>query len=77
MGCVMPIRPFLDGQPFDPEIIAVMSAALESACKALSLKTVDDPSTQRVAKKIIELTQRGVRDATMLSAAALRELGSD
>jgi hypothetical protein len=73
----MPIRPFLAGQPFDPEIITTMSVALESVCKALGLNIVDDPATRLVAQKIIELTQRGVRDAEMLSAAALREFKAD
>jgi hypothetical protein len=73
----MPIRPFLAGQPFDPELIATMSAALESTCKALGLNVVDDPATRLVAQKIIELTQRGVRDAEMLSAATLREFKAD
>ena len=76
-ACVMPIRPFLASEPFDPEIIAMMSAALESVCKALGLNIVDDPATQLVAQKIIELTQRGMRDATVLSATTLRELKSD
>jgi hypothetical protein len=70
----MPIRPFLAGEPFDPEIIAKMSAALESACEALGLKLVDDPATRLVAEKIIELVQRGVRDAGTLSAMTLKEL---
>ena len=73
----MPIRPFLAGQPFDPETIATMSAALESVCKALGLSIVDDPATRLVAQKIIELTQRGVRDAAMLSAATLKEFQTD
>ena len=45
-ACVMPIRPFLASEPFDPEIIAMMSAALESVCKALGLNIVDDPATR-------------------------------
>lgn len=73
----MPIRPFLAGQPFDPEIIATMSAALENVCKALDLHIVDDPATRHVAQKIIELAQRGIRDTTMLSEAALREFKTE
>jgi hypothetical protein len=69
-----PIRPFLADEPFDPEIIAKMSAALESACEALGLKLVDDPATRLVAEKIIELVQRGVRDAGTLSTMTLKEL---
>ena len=70
----MPIRPFLAGESFDPEIIAKMSAALESVCDALGLKLVDDPATRLVAEKIIALVQRGIRDAGTLSATTLKEL---
>jgi hypothetical protein len=73
----MLIRPFLANKAFDPEVIGEMSAALESVCKALSLNVVDDPATRLVARKIIELAQRGVRDAPTLSAAALKELNAD
>jgi hypothetical protein len=70
----MPIRPFLSGRPFDPEKISEMSAALEVACKALSLRMIDDAATQLVAEKIIELAQRGVNGAELLCAMALEEL---
>ena len=60
-----------------PEIIAKMSLALESVCEALGLRLVDDPATRLVAEKIIELAQRGVRDAAALSATTLKELKSD
>ena len=73
----MPIRPFLAGQPFDPEVIAGMSAALETVCKALGLNIVDDPATRHVAQKIVELAQRGIRDSALLSAAVLSEYKSD
>lgn len=73
----MPIRPFLADQPFEPELIAKMSAALEHACEALGLSLVDDPATRLVAQKIIELAQRGMRDAKLLSATALQELRSE
>jgi hypothetical protein len=73
----MPIRPFLAGKPFDPEIIATMSLALESVCEELGLKLVDDPATRLVAGKIIEIAQRGVRDAATLSAITLKELKGD
>jgi hypothetical protein len=53
------------------------SAALESMCKALGLNIVDDPATRLVAQKIIELVQRGMRDAPILSAAVLSEFKGD
>jgi HflK protein len=38
-----------------------MSLALESVCKTLGLKVIDDPATRHVAEKIVELSQHGVR----------------
>jgi len=39
----------------------------------LSLKVVDDAATRLVAQKIIELTQRGVRDVAALRTMTLKE----
>jgi hypothetical protein len=70
----MPIRPFLAGQPFDPETIDAMSSALRSVCEELGLiSVVDDPATRTVAKNIIECAQRGIRDADTLRAIVLDE----
>jgi hypothetical protein len=69
----MTIHPYLSGQPFDPETIAKMSEALQGVCDTLRLKVVDDAATRLVARKIIELTQRGVRDAATLRAMTLKE----
>ena len=51
----MPIRPFLAGQAFEPELIQQMSAAFMEACEALRLEPIDDPATRLVARTIIEL----------------------
>jgi len=69
----MPIRRFLDGQAFEPETITRMSTALEGVCEVLSLKMVDDPATRLVAQKIVELTQRGVKD---VANAARHDFGA-
>ena len=69
----MPITPYLAGQAFEPEAIRQMSLALESVCDTLNLRLTDDPNTRLVASKIIELAQRGVRDAPNLSAMTLKE----
>ncbi len=70
----MPITPFLAGQVFDPETISEMSTALQRVCDTLRLRLVDDAITRLVAEKIIELAERGVREADKLSAMALSEL---
>jgi DNA polymerase III delta prime subunit len=69
----MPIRSYLAVEPFDPEAIREMSLALENVCETLGLKLTDDPMTRLVAEKIIELAQRGLRDAPTLSAMTLKE----
>ena len=70
---IMPIRPFLANQPFEPELIGQMSLALETVCGKLNLTLSDDPARRLVASKIIELAQRGVRDAPTLSEMTLKE----
>ena len=64
----VPIRPFLSGRAFDPEIINNMSEALKGVCETLDLKLT---ATRLVAQKIIELAQRGVRDAATLQTMVL------
>ena len=69
----MPITPYLAGRAFEPELIREMSLALQSVCDALKLRLTDDPNTRLVASKIIELAQRGVREAATLSTMTLKE----
>ena len=71
----MPITPFLVGQAFEPETIEIMSAAVVATCDALHLKICDDPATRIVAGKVIEVAQRGIRDANMLCKLTLKEFG--
>jgi hypothetical protein len=49
-----------------------MSLALERVCETLDLRVQDDPTARLVAKKVIELAQRGLR-GNALSSAALKE----
>ena len=50
-----------------------MSLALQSVCDTLKLRLTDDRNARLVASKIIELAQRGVRDAPTLSEMTLKE----
>jgi hypothetical protein len=50
-----------------------MSAAFVRACEALRLELVDDPATRLVARTIIELAERGLKDAETLLEMTLRE----
>lgn len=69
----MPVPRIGAGQAFYSEMIREMSLALETVCQKLELRLTDEPSTRLVASKIIELAQRGVRDAANLSTMTLKE----
>jgi hypothetical protein len=74
----MPITPFLRGQAFDPETVEVMGKAFVSTCEVLGLNDrTDDALIKLVAKKIIELAQRGFKNPLALHLAAMTEFESD
>ena len=59
---------------FEPEEIAVLTAALENALGRLGLVNRADPATLTVAKLIIELAMEGERDPARLCDGALKRL---
>jgi hypothetical protein len=70
----VPITPYLRGQAFDPATIEAMEKAFVTTCEALGLGDRTSLMNEIVARKIIELAQRGLRDPTALYFAAMREL---
>ena len=62
----------LQGQAFDPEAVECLTAAYEAALKLLRISNTDDPITETIAQRIIEIAQTGVRDPAKLCAAALK-----
>lgn len=71
-----PITPFLRGQAFDPETVEAIGKALVTTRDALGLSDRDGAVT-KVAKKIIELAERGIKKPTALQLAAIKEFRSD
>jgi hypothetical protein len=71
----MPIRPFLEGQVFEQELIEAMSNALADACRELGLKDKEDAAVRLLPRRIIEQAQQGIHDPALLKAAALQGLG--
>jgi hypothetical protein len=71
----MPIYRLLQNTPLGPEEIKVLTDAYERTLHKLSLVDRNDPIAEIIAKKIIELGQRGVREAKQLSDLAIKELG--
>jgi hypothetical protein len=60
---------------FEPEEITRMTAAYEHALRALRLADRQDPITELVAKKIIEVARLGESDPVRIQIRALEELG--
>ena len=65
----MPIRPFLNGQTFDPETARLVGIAFETARAAIRRRA--DLSDEMIARTIIELAKAGERDVDVLCEAAL------
>ena len=61
-------------QPFEPEVLKIMSAAYTEVCRALGLTERDQAETEAVARKVIEFAQRGVRDTASLREHVLQSL---
>ena len=69
----MAIRPFLDGQRFEPETIRVMGIAFEIARAALRVANRDDLTVEQlIANKIIDLAKTGVLDPEAFCDGALK-----
>jgi hypothetical protein len=60
---------------FGPDEITCMAAGYECALRELGLADRQDPITEVIAKKIIELSRDGERDPKQMCAKAIRELG--
>ena len=70
----MAIYRLLKNRAFGPDGIKVLTTAYEDALRALRLTNRSDPATEIIAKKIIELAQRGERDPVRLRERAIQGL---
>jgi hypothetical protein len=64
----VPIYRLFQGQAFEPEQVAMLAQVFEEVLPLLGLADREDLMTTRVAQKIIELAQTGVRDPVRLKA---------
>ncbi len=62
--------------PCGPEEIGRLLAAYHETLKALRLKNRDDAITKLVAKRIIAISQTGVRDPVRLAQLAIKDLST-
>ena len=68
----MPIHHLLRNQPMG---ISRLTAAYEQALRGIGLVDRNDPLAEMVAKKVIAISQTGVREPAEISALAIEELG--
>jgi hypothetical protein len=71
----MPINRVLEGQSFGPEDLRVLNDAYADALRALHLVDRNDPLTEIVAKKIVEVGQGPIRDPHQIAGMAIKALG--
>lgn len=71
----MAINRLLKEAAFGPEDVRRMTAAYEAALRLLQLKDHNDPVTELVAAKIIQIFRLGEIDPPRICARALKELG--
>jgi hypothetical protein len=74
-GAAMTIHRLLQNSALRQDEIANLVEAYERTLRKLNLVERNDPITQMVAQKIIEIGQRGIRDPKQLSTLAIKELG--
>jgi hypothetical protein len=72
----MPIKQFRPNASFSPEVISLMAVGFEKACRSLQISG-QAVVREAVAKKIIELAQKGERDPVRMSEWTLKNLQSD
>jgi hypothetical protein len=58
-----------------PEEVSRLTAAYEQALRRIGVVDRDDPLAEMVAKKVINISQSGVRDPAEIAALAIKELG--
>jgi hypothetical protein len=64
-----------EGGSFTPQDVAVLGTAYEAILVVLRLDDRDDPITEIVATKLIELFRSGERDPAQICNRAIKELG--
>lgn len=71
----MVIYRILQNSPLGPEEIARLSRAYEEALRSIGVQDRNDPLTELIAKKIIEIGQTGLKDPSEICVRAVEELG--
>ncbi|MHC2670645.1 hypothetical protein ACVI1J_002808 [Bradyrhizobium diazoefficiens] len=71
----MVVYRILQNSPLGPEEITRLSRAYEEALRSIGVQDRNDPLTELIAKKIIEIGQTGLKDPSEICVRAVEELG--
>ena len=71
------ILPFLKGRSFDAETTRIMGEAFDMTTRALHDSGQPPVVQELIARRIIGIAAKGVRDPVQLSQQALQALGID
>jgi hypothetical protein len=74
-GTEMPINRLLANSELEPDAIENLNLAFKQALRSLHLVDRDDPVTEIVARKIIEIAATGVHDAAEIAEITVKQLG--
>ena len=72
----MAIYRILQNSPLGPDEITRLSKAYEQALRTIGVQDRNDPLTELIAKKIIEISQTGLKDPAQICVRAVEALGS-
>jgi hypothetical protein len=70
----MPINRLLANSELEPDEIENLKLAFKQALHSLQVVDRDDPLTELVARKIIEINATGVHDAGEIAKIAVKQL---
>jgi hypothetical protein len=71
----MPVNRLLKDSKLEPKVVEGLNRAFEQALRSLHLVDRNDPLTELVARKIIEIGAAGVSDPAEIAKRTVEELG--
>jgi hypothetical protein len=71
----MPIRRLLKSSELGTDEIEILTRAFDKALRSLSVVDRDDPLTEMVALKIIEIGATTIRDPAEIAELAVKKIG--
>jgi hypothetical protein len=71
----MAINRLLRDSKLDPNKIELLNLAFDQALRALHLVDRNDPVCEIVARKVIEISETGVLDPSVIAETTVKQLG--